>query len=36
VPLTNYAQYGYGPESALYEYTAAEGGAVGPLSQKRK
>lgn len=36
VPLTNYATYGYGPESALYEYTAAEGGAVGPLSQKRK
>jgi hypothetical protein len=36
VPLTNYAQYGYGPESALYEYTAAEGGPVGPLSQKRK
>lgn len=36
IPLTNYATYGYGPESALYEYTAAKGGAVGPLSQKRK
>ena len=36
IPLTNYAQYGYGPEGAFYDYAAAEGGPVGPLSQKRK
>ena len=36
VPLANYASYGYGPEATLYDYAAAEGGPVGPLSQKRK
>lgn len=36
IPLTDYASYGYGPESTFYEYQAAQGGSVGPLSQKRK
>jgi hypothetical protein len=36
IPLTNYAQYGYGPEASFYNYAAAKGGPVGPLSQKRK